>query len=158
MERHMPKMKPIVRLMISVACVTVAAVVVHTQTLGTPEHFTAAAFNTNRGAAGNIDIQVDRWSSDAEREKLINTLTTKGADKLLDVLQDFPASSAGIFASRGITRPTKAANASCSPPIGRLAFSNRRTSRVRSTIRSRLSRCSSIATASAKAKCRSPRK
>jgi hypothetical protein len=90
MERHMPKMKPIVRLMISVACVTVAAVVVHTQTLGTPEHFTAAAFNTNRGAAGNIDIQVDRWSSDAEREKLINTLTTKGADKLLDVLQDLP--------------------------------------------------------------------
>jgi len=33
---------------------------------------------------------VDRWSSDAEHDKLINALTTKGADKLLDVLQDLP--------------------------------------------------------------------
>ena len=86
----MPQMKLIVRLATSLACLAVAAVVVRTQTLGTPERFTAAAINTNRGAAGNIDIQVDRWSSDAERDKLINVLETKGADKLLDVLQDLP--------------------------------------------------------------------
>src|SRR6266566_8667524 len=90
MERHMPQLKPIVRLAISLACLAAAAVVVSAQTLGTPERFTAAAMNTNRGAAGNVDIQVDRWSSDAERDKLINALTTRGADKLLDVLQDLP--------------------------------------------------------------------
>jgi hypothetical protein len=90
MEQQMPQLKPILRLTISLTCLAVAAVVVGAQTLGTPERFTAAAINTNRGAAGNIDIQVDRWSSDAERDKLINALTTKGADKLLDVLQDLP--------------------------------------------------------------------
>jgi hypothetical protein len=55
--------------------------------------------NTNRGSAGNIDIQVDRWSSDAERDKLVSALTTKGADKLLDVLVDLPVK--GNFRARG---------------------------------------------------------
>jgi len=86
----MPQLKPNGRLTVSLVCLAVATVVVQSQTLGTPERFTAAAINTNRGAAGNIDIQVDRWSSDAEHDKLINALTTKGADKLLDVLQDLP--------------------------------------------------------------------
>jgi len=54
MEWHMRQKKPIVRLAISVACLAVASVVVRTQTLGTPERFTAAAINSNRGAAGNI--------------------------------------------------------------------------------------------------------
>lgn len=86
----MTQLKPIIRLTISLASLAVAAVVVRAQTLGTPERFTAAAMNTSRGTAGNVDMQVDRWSSDAERDKLINALTTKGADKLLDVLQDLP--------------------------------------------------------------------
>ena len=86
----MSRLKPIVWFAIPLACLMAAAVALRAQTIGTPEHFTAAAFNTNRGAAGNIDIQVDRWSSDAERDKLISALTTKGADKLLDVLQDLP--------------------------------------------------------------------
>ena len=86
----MPEIKTIVRVSISFVCLAVACVVVRAQTIGTPERFTAAAINTNRGAAGNIDIQVDRWSSDAERDKLINVLETKGADKLLDVLQGLP--------------------------------------------------------------------
>ena len=86
----MTQINPMIRLTIAVACLAVATLVLRAQTLGTPEHFTAAAINTNRGAAGNIEIQVDRWSSDAERDKLVNTLETKGADKLLDVLQDLP--------------------------------------------------------------------
>jgi len=86
----MTQLKPIIRLTISLASLAVAAVVVRAQTLGTPERFTAAAMNTSRGTAGNVEMQVDRWSSDAERDKLINALTTKGADKLLDVLQDLP--------------------------------------------------------------------
>ena len=70
--------------------VALASTALLAQTLGSPERFTAAAINMNRGAAGPIDIQVDRWSTDAERDRLINALTTKGADKLLDVLQDLP--------------------------------------------------------------------
>ena len=70
--------------------VALASITVFAQTLGSPERFTAAAINMNRGAAGSIEIQVDRWSSDAERDRLIEALTTKGADKLLDVLQDLP--------------------------------------------------------------------
>jgi hypothetical protein len=74
-----------------VSCsVALASTALLAQTLGSPERFTAAAINMNRGAAGQIEIQVDRWSSDAERDRLIKALTTKGADKLLDVLQDLP--------------------------------------------------------------------
>jgi hypothetical protein len=75
---------------IALAPIVLAPIVARAQTLGAPEHFTAAAFNMNRGAAGMIDIQVDRWSTDAQRDKLINALVEKGADKLLDTLQDMP--------------------------------------------------------------------
>ena len=60
------------------------------QTMGTPERFTANAVNMNRGASGNIEIVVNRWSSDADRDRLMSVLLEKGADKLLDVLQDLP--------------------------------------------------------------------
>ena len=64
--------------------------VAHAQTMGTPEHFTASAINMNRGAAGTIDIVVNRWSSDAERDKLMAVMLNKGPEKLLDALQDMP--------------------------------------------------------------------
>jgi len=60
------------------------------QTMGTPERYTAAAINMNRGAAGNIEIVVNRWSSDKDRDRLMSTLMEKGPEKLLDVLQDMP--------------------------------------------------------------------
>jgi hypothetical protein len=56
-----------------------------------PERFTAAAMDTNRGVAGNVEIQIDRWSTDAERDRLMKALLDKGPDKLLDVLQDAKA-------------------------------------------------------------------
>ena len=43
----------------------------HTQTNGVGERFIASAVNMNRGAAGNIEIVVERWSTDANRDKLI---------------------------------------------------------------------------------------
>jgi hypothetical protein len=73
-----------------VTCLVLLPVVTHTQTNGSPEHFTAAAINMNRGSAGSIEIQVDRWSSDLQRDKLLAALLRKGADKLLDTLQDMP--------------------------------------------------------------------
>jgi hypothetical protein len=81
------------------ACFALVSSIAGAQTLGSPEHFTAAAFNMNRGAAGMIDIQVDRWSTDAQRDRLVNALLQKGPDKLLDTLQDMPV--AGHFNSPG---------------------------------------------------------
>ena len=72
------------------AAVITLALVAHAQTMGAPERFTANAINMNRGAAGNIEIVVNRWSTDGERDKLMSVMMEKGADKLLDVLQDMP--------------------------------------------------------------------
>jgi hypothetical protein len=83
--------------------ITAAAVVVTTtlsialftiplpaQTHGSPERFTALAVNVTRGGTASVEIAVNRWSTDAERNRLIKTLVDKGPEKLLDVLQDIP--------------------------------------------------------------------
>ena len=56
----------------------------------TAERFTAAAINMNRGAAGTIEIVVNRWSTAAERDRLMSVMLERGPDKLLDTLQDLP--------------------------------------------------------------------
>lgn len=56
----------------------------------TGERFTAAAINLDRGAAGNIEIEVNRWSSNADRTRLMDVAVNKGPDKLLEVLQKLP--------------------------------------------------------------------
>jgi hypothetical protein len=58
------------------------------QTSGAPERYSASAINTNNGTVNDIDITIDRWSTEAERSRLITTLREKGPDKLLDVLKD----------------------------------------------------------------------
>jgi hypothetical protein len=60
------------------------------QTNGSPERFTAMAVNMSRGGSGTVEIVVNRWSTEAERNKLMSTLMTQGDDKLLSVLQDIP--------------------------------------------------------------------
>jgi hypothetical protein len=58
---------------------------------GLPETFTAFAVNMSgvgRSRAGTVDFTVERWSTDAERDKLRDTLVERGPDKLMDVLQD----------------------------------------------------------------------
>jgi hypothetical protein len=62
----------------------------HGQTMGTPERYTANAINMNRGAAGTIEIVVNRWSTDAQRDRLMSVMMNKGPEKLLDALQDMP--------------------------------------------------------------------
>ena len=78
----------------AVAAVSAAAVlssfVLHAQTMGTPERYTANAINMNRGAAGTIELVVNRWSTDAQRDKLMAVMLNKGPEKLLDALQDMP--------------------------------------------------------------------
>jgi hypothetical protein len=60
------------------------------QTLGEPEDFTAIAIVNNnlRSGAGTVLIHISRWSTEMERTRLIETLQKKGADQLLDELQD----------------------------------------------------------------------
>jgi hypothetical protein len=42
-------------------------------------------------AAGPIEIQVTRWSTDAERQQLMTTVWEKGPEQLLDVLRKLPS-------------------------------------------------------------------
>lgn len=60
------------------------------QTLGTPERYTASAININNGRADNIDITVNRWSTEKQRDALMTVVQRKGPEKLLDALQDMP--------------------------------------------------------------------
>jgi len=72
---------------------------VSAQTLGTPELYSATAMNIENGRAGNIDITVNRWSSDNQRDALMAVATQKGPEKLLDALQDMPV--VGHFGAPG---------------------------------------------------------
>lgn len=67
-----------------------ATALLRAQTLGTPERFTANAVNLDGGGTSTIELVVNRWSTEAERNRLLTTLLEKGADKLLDALQDMP--------------------------------------------------------------------
>jgi len=58
-----------------------------------PARFTATATNldpTVRLTATLVDFTVTRWSTDAERQRLLSVLVDKGQDKLLRALQDIP--------------------------------------------------------------------
>jgi hypothetical protein len=69
-----------------------AAIAVHAQNSG-PEHFTAFAVDLSNTAPRNntttVDIVVNRYSTDAERDRILEALD-QGQDKLLDVLQHLP--------------------------------------------------------------------
>jgi hypothetical protein len=69
------------------------------QTMGSPERYSATAMNINNGQAGNIDITVNHWSTDQQRDKLMAVATKKGPDKLLDALEGMPA--VGHFGAPG---------------------------------------------------------
>jgi hypothetical protein len=60
------------------------------QTNGVAERFTAMAVNMSNGGSAAVEMVVERWSSEAERERLMTILVDQGPDKLLDVLEDLP--------------------------------------------------------------------
>lgn len=56
-----------------------------------PLRLTAFAVNMSNIATGTtatIDFTIDRWSTDAERDKLLSTFLERGPEKLLDAVQD----------------------------------------------------------------------
>src|SRR5438067_13672856 len=79
------------RLIAALSLAVLAVAIGAAQTMGTPEKFTAFAVNmgnlNGRTSAGTVEISVERWSTDAERTTLLDTLVEKGPEKLLDALQ-----------------------------------------------------------------------
>ncbi|HEY2434778.1 MAG TPA: hypothetical protein VGI12_19050 [Vicinamibacterales bacterium] len=59
-----------------------------------PEKFTAFAVDTStmtpRAGTAQVDITINRWSTDADRTGLIEILRSKGQDALLEALQKMP--------------------------------------------------------------------
>jgi hypothetical protein len=72
------------------AALAIAVAVPAAQTLGEKERFNAIAMvnNTRAAGAGTVQIDVNRWSTPAERTTLLDALKKKGAEKLLDELKD----------------------------------------------------------------------
>jgi hypothetical protein len=83
-------MRARIRLVAIAAVLALAGAWATAQTLGEKEEFTATAIvNNNLGSgAGTVLMQITRWSTDAERATLVNTLREKGPDALLDKLRD----------------------------------------------------------------------
>jgi len=74
----------------AVTLTLVAGSTISGQTNAPKEEFTAVAIVNNNLASGlgRVIMQVTRWSSEAERTRLAETLLQKGPDELLDVLRD----------------------------------------------------------------------
>jgi hypothetical protein len=57
------------------------------------ETFTATTANVSgvgRPGLGTVDIVIERWSTDGERDRLVSVLKDKGPDALLSALQKMP--------------------------------------------------------------------
>src|SRR5260221_10997998 len=71
-----------------------AAVPAAQSNMSGPEKFTAFAVDISntapRAAASAVDLPISRWSTDAERDRLLSIFRDKGQDALLDALQKLP--------------------------------------------------------------------
>jgi hypothetical protein len=67
------------------------------------ERFAAVAVNMSAGGTGRVttpvSIVISRWSTDAERDTLVNALKEKGPEAVLDKLKEMPR--AGSIAATG---------------------------------------------------------
>ena len=73
------------------AALYVAAFAGASQTTNEPEQFTAFAVSmggTTGTGAEVVQITINRWSTDGERKRLIQTLQTEGPNALLEALRD----------------------------------------------------------------------
>jgi hypothetical protein len=69
------------------------SVVPAAQTSGSPERYIATAVNLGEpGPTGpwTVEMVVTRWSTDKERDQLIDVLLSKGPDEMLKMLQRMP--------------------------------------------------------------------
>jgi len=77
-------------LVILAAAAAVAAPAQSVASIPLPVRFTALAVNMNSGSSATVQIRVDNWTTDAERDRLLNVLMDNGPDKLLDALRKAP--------------------------------------------------------------------
>lgn len=82
-------------LVVAAALLTFAATIHAQSGMSLPAHFTAVALSTgdavSRPVADQVQIDITRWSSAAETERLMTVLREKGADKMLDDLRELHA-------------------------------------------------------------------
>lgn len=74
----------------TIAALSALSLLAFAQTSGEPERFTASAVNMTSGGTGTLEMVVNRWSTDAERNNLVQVLVNKGENSLLDALQKTP--------------------------------------------------------------------
>ena len=87
MTRH--RLNPLLLFGLALASVVSWHVAVSTaQTLGEPEHFVASYVDLNTSRTGPVQMDVRRWSTEAERAALVQTLFKQGSNELLDKLRD----------------------------------------------------------------------
>jgi hypothetical protein len=90
-QPHRPRRIRCSALLALFATVAFGAPVALAQTNAPAEEFTAFAINMGvytRGTTANLIITVNRWTSEAEKEKLFALLREKGQAAFLDALQD----------------------------------------------------------------------
>jgi hypothetical protein len=89
----MQKQRPLVTATLLALLTTAATATAQVASNSPREAFTAIAVNiSNVGFTGAtpIDIVIERWTTDAERDRMLTTFREKGADALLNILQDVP--------------------------------------------------------------------
>jgi hypothetical protein len=52
--------------------------------------FTALALSMTNGGTGTVEMAIDRWSTDGQRDSLIKALIGRGQDQLLETLRKMP--------------------------------------------------------------------
>jgi hypothetical protein len=72
-----------------------------------PLLFTAFAVSMQASVAGRVEIAIERWTTDAEREAFLTTLATKGQDKLIDQLQKIDGRTGYIRTSNSLAYDLK---------------------------------------------------
>lgn len=79
-----------------IVCMAILAVAAGTLVVGAAalERYTAMAVNLGGTpgptGAGTVEITINNWSTDAQRDELMKALIEKGPEKLLDTLQKMP--------------------------------------------------------------------
>ena len=77
----------------TVALLTGSAVAGQVASNSATERFTANAVNISnvgRTGATPLDVVIERWSTDSERDRLMEIFKSKGPDALLEALRDLP--------------------------------------------------------------------
>ena len=80
---------------VAAAVISVSAALPAAQSnIARPEKFTAFAVDISntapRALASTVDLQINRWSTDAERDQLLTVFRAKGQEALLSALQKLP--------------------------------------------------------------------